>query len=572
MIFNEHIAFLHVPKMGGMSITNFLLNNLPGDIHLVVPEASFDHAWQAVKFDDVRARLHLHAGERHERWHEAAALMAGLGFRLERFPKVLAVIRNPYTLERSHFQHLRKPATLKWRLGDGKEARIDTQLALDGDFGRFCQDAPFYGKLPSRIERYYTPDGRTLPGNLRLIRFESFEADLMREVEGFSLGRSPLGHENASGRPGTKVPPVDMSFDAESEAAVFRKFRFLFHFYERSDTGAVLPRADAPVSGPLPLSDDDRRAYVSALFAAVLHREPKEAEVAHWAGELAKDLDLVDLPARLAESSEFALIGRLSKAGPEADAGYVEALYRGMLHREPTGSERRRWLKALGGGLDPRRVPEHLGKTPEFEGLRQRLCAPPEVDEAFVRSLFAAVLHRPPKDSELGHWVGELGKGLDPRQLPARLSGSPEFAFIGRRAKAAPETDEQFIDLTFRCILHREPKDSERAHWRQALAGGLDPRRLIEHLGKAPELERLRRRMQADEAASSALARSVIEAVMRRPAREKELSVWTRELANGRPVSDLLTHLTLSPEFRRTELRRIPPAPPAPDSSSTASS
>lgn len=450
MIFNEHIAFLHVPKMGGMSITNFLLNNLPGEIHLVVPEASFEHAWQAVRFEDVRPRLHLHAGDRHERWHEAAALMSGLGFPIERFPKVLAVIRNPYTLERSHFQHLRKPATLKWRLGDGKEARIDTQLAVDGDFRRFCAEAPFYGKLPSRIERYYTPDGRTLPGNLRLIRFEAFEADLMREVQGFSLGRSPLGHENASGRSGAKVPPVDMSFDAESEAAVFRKFRFLFHFYERSETGAVLPRADAPVSGTLPLSDDDRRAYVSALFAAVLHREPKPAELAHWAGELAKDLDLLDLPARLAESAEFALIGRRPKGGPEADASYVAALHRGMLHREPTDSERRRWLKALGGGLDPRRVPEHLAKTPEFE----RLC----------------------------------------------------------------------------------------------------------------------RRVQPDEDASAALAQSVIEAVMRRPAREKELSVWTRELASGRPVSDLLTHLTLSPEFRRTELRRIPPAPSAPDSSSTASS
>lgn len=447
MIFNEHIAFLHVPKMGGMSITNFLLNNLPGEIHLVVPEASFEHAWQAVKFEDVRSRLHLHVGDRHERWHEAQDLLAGLGFSLERFRKVLAVIRNPYTLERSHFQHLRKPATLKWRLGDGKEARLDTQLAMAGDFHRFCQEAPFYGKLPSRIERYYTPDGRTLPGNLRLIRFESFEADLMREVEGFSLGRSALGHENASGRPGTKVPAVDMSFDADAEAAVFRKFRFLFHFYERSDTGAVVPRPDAPVSGPLPLSDDDRRAYVSALFAAVLHREPKEAELAHWVGELAKDLDIVDLPAKLAESAEFTRIGRLPKGGPEADAAYVEALHRGMLHREPTDSERRRWLKALGGGLDPRRVPEHLGKTPEFE--------------------------------------------------------------------------------------------------------------------------RLARRVQPDEAASGALVRSVIEAVMRRPAREKELSVWTRELASGRPVSDLLTHLTLSPEFRQTELRRIHPAPPAPDASST---
>jgi hypothetical protein len=75
--------------MAGMSITNYLLNNLAGEIHLVVPEASFEHARRAVKFDDVHARLHLHIGDRHEKWPQAAALLDKPGIPMNRFQKCL---------------------------------------------------------------------------------------------------------------------------------------------------------------------------------------------------------------------------------------------------------------------------------------------------------------------------------------------------------------------------------------------------------------------------------------------------------------------------------------------------
>ena len=159
---------------------------------------------------------------------------------------MLAVIRNPYTPERSYFQHLRKPVTQRWRLSDGqKSPRIDTVLAMAGDFGRFCREAPFYGKLPSRIERYYAPDDRIMQSNLRLLRFESVEEDLMRELEGIGLFRRFMSHDNASARADAKAPAVDMSFDPDSEEAVFCKFRFLFHFYERLPGTVDGPEAPA---------------------------------------------------------------------------------------------------------------------------------------------------------------------------------------------------------------------------------------------------------------------------------------------------------------------------------------
>jgi hypothetical protein len=383
MIFNEDIAFLHVPKMGGMSITNYLLNNLPGKIHLVVPEESFDHVERAFQFDDVRARLRLHAGVRHERWDDAQSILSRLGFSFPQFKKVLAVIRNPYTLELSYFQHLRKPSTQKMRLRGGKEAGIDTQIAICGDFRRFCHEAPFYGRLPSGIEKYYSPDGRTFSSNLRLIRFEFLEEDLVRELEGFSLCRATLAHANASGGNAAKYPPVDMSFDTGSEAAVFDKFRFLFHFYERSVSGTVVSRELVQPLGSLTLSDDDRAKYVRTLYSAVLHREPKQGELEHWVKLLSNDLDLIDLPVRLIKSKEFELIGRRPKGGTEVDIAFVEALYMEMLNREPKESELKRWLNALAGGFDPRRLPEHIRKTSEYISLRHRCESSPDEDVEF---------------------------------------------------------------------------------------------------------------------------------------------------------------------------------------------
>lgn len=564
MIFNHEIAFLHVPKMAGMSITNYLLNNLPGEIHVIVPEASFDHARQAVKFEDVHGRLHLHVGERHERWAQAAALLARLGLSMNNFRKVLAVIRNPYSLERSHFQHLRKPMTQKWRMGDGgQELRIDSELALAGDFRRFCREAPFYGKLPSRIERYYTSDGRTLPVNLRLIRFESLEEDLMREVSGFGLDRSPLGHENSSSRSSAKSPTVDMSFDAGAEEAVFRKFHFLFNFYERS-LDAEVRHADLATlqSGEqrLPSTEADQSAYVRSLYAAVLHRAPKEAELAHWMAEFGKDLDPLELPARLAASPEFARIGRKALGGPEADARFVDTVFRGMLRRAPREAERRRWLKALSQGLDPRRMPDRLMQSPEL----QRLPPTAEDDATHVRTLYAAVLRRAPKDAELTHWVNELGKGLNPLDLPARLAASAEFANSSLRGKASPEANARYVDALYRGLLQRDATELERTRWLAALDDGVDPRRLAEHLSRSPELARLRRQVLPDDASRRALAQSLVEAVLRRPAREPEIAQGARALAHGMDVPELLARLTGSNEYRQAKLKLVSPPPAAP--------
>ena len=236
MIFNDEVAFLHVPKMGGMSVTRYLLNNLAGEIHLVVPESAFDHARAGIEFADVAPRLHLHAGIRHENMSQAAALLATLGVRMDAFRTVMAVIRNPYTLEQSYFQHLRKASTGKFRLARGGRPQLDMQLAQGGDFRAFCQRAPFYGHLPSRIERYYTLDGRATPANLQVLRFEQLQEDLARALQGRTLGRSELRHLNASTRGTPKDDAVDMRFDAGAEEAVFRKFEFLFNFYPRASS------------------------------------------------------------------------------------------------------------------------------------------------------------------------------------------------------------------------------------------------------------------------------------------------------------------------------------------------
>jgi hypothetical protein len=57
-----------------------------------------------------------------------------------------------------------------------------------------------------------------------------------------------------------------------------------------------------------------------------------------------------------------------------------------------------------------------------------------DLDHQFINSLFRSVLHRAPRESELDHWTSVLSKGLDPRDLPAKLMVSKEFQKLSVRA------------------------------------------------------------------------------------------------------------------------------------------
>jgi len=124
MLITDDILFIHPPKTAGMSVTAFLIRNLPGQKLLTVPEGHSP--------DDPSVTAL--PGIRHENLPQAVERLAELGRELEQFRFVIAIIRNPYAMEVSRFHYL--------RLGHPWDAGPLQKLALAGDFDSFAREAP----------------------------------------------------------------------------------------------------------------------------------------------------------------------------------------------------------------------------------------------------------------------------------------------------------------------------------------------------------------------------------------------------------------------------------------------
>jgi len=101
MVFNHDVLFLHVPKTGGVSVTNYLLQVLPAPVYYVTKGP--------IGLADAREGVSFIPGEAHQTLATARKFLPGHGFELEQFPRILATLRNPYDLTVSYYTYKRTP-------------------------------------------------------------------------------------------------------------------------------------------------------------------------------------------------------------------------------------------------------------------------------------------------------------------------------------------------------------------------------------------------------------------------------------------------------------------------------
>jgi hypothetical protein len=160
----------------------------------------------------------------------------------------------------------------------------------------------------------------------------------------------------------------------------------LWFWYDRFAAGD--PRAS--LTAAIIHSPESAALRVDELYDTVLRRAPDGGGRAYWAGQIVSGGDLGELRPLLYASPEY-----FSRFGQGSNAGFIDALYRDILHRAPDSGGRAFWIGRLDAGVD-------RGQ------LVVSLLGLDEPRQALVDDMHVAVLGRHASAGERSFWVQTL--------------------------------------------------------------------------------------------------------------------------------------------------------------------
>jgi hypothetical protein len=235
VIFNDVLMFVHVPKTGGMSLTQVFLDVLPRPVFYSLPNAANA---------TVPEGVHALEGRRHESLAEAAEIAAGYGRGIADFRAIIGVIRNPYELEVSRYAYLQK--------GHPWDAGHNQELAMTDTFENFAVNSVDHGR--HGLETYFQIDGVT-PSNFRILRLENLHSELQAVFAecGLSTELPKIPRANSS-----RHDHYSNYYTPRAEKAVYERYRWLFdngHYERFSGAGSARPDGSSghrvPLIGPV---------------------------------------------------------------------------------------------------------------------------------------------------------------------------------------------------------------------------------------------------------------------------------------------------------------------------------
>lgn len=211
-------------------------------------------------------------------------------------------------------------------------------------------------------------------------------------------------------------------------------------------------------------------AMVTRLYQAALGRPSDPLGLTYWTSQLQAGASITQLAGNFIGSAEFQT--RFPGASQDATA-FVTQLYANVLHRAPDAAGLAAWVTQLrSGGLTQAQVLSGFSESAENQNNMLPVTSAgiwvADEQTASVARLYYSALNRAPDAAGLIFWTGLLQTGSETLvQEAGSFMGSPEF-----QAKYGTPTNSDFVNLLYQNVLGRAPDAAGQSAWTALLDSG----------------------------------------------------------------------------------------------------
>ncbi|MDH3303429.1 MAG: DUF4214 domain-containing protein [Acidimicrobiia bacterium] len=231
------------------------------------------------------------------------------------------------------------------------------------------------------------------------------------------------------------------------------------------------------------------------LYQAAFERLPSGRAFVYWRRQMINGIPAATVAASFAASGEFG-----SRYGQLGAAGFVDQLYRNVLGRTPSTTERSYWMGELAAGATRADLLLAFAESAEFRhrtgtnGLRPAdidpgpapVPAPTDSDaaayEGEVRRLYLGAFRREPDAAGLAYWIGMRAKGISLVAVADEFATSAEV-----RARYGQTSNGQYVDLVYLNVLGRPSDPGGRDYWLRQLGAGVTRGEVMVAFTESPE-------------------------------------------------------------------------------------
>ena len=152
MIATKDFLFVHVPKTGGMSLTNYFIANFSGN-EIWVSSKNINHTkWLGGKYNKQKELKHFQ-GRRHGDLDYSLQIYESI---FDKQPdEVFTIIRDPAKLLFSFFKHIQKEKVIKRQGLDKNDLPKFIKFAKNYGFKEFVSKYKFYNMTDDDLLKFY---------------------------------------------------------------------------------------------------------------------------------------------------------------------------------------------------------------------------------------------------------------------------------------------------------------------------------------------------------------------------------------------------------------------------------